>query len=237
LHHVVLDRWSRGSSFVHTRDARVKIFVAFAYLVALGTTPRITLAAAACYAALLVTAIVAARLPLAGVAARAAVVLPFAVPLAAFSVLAGEPARAAALAVKSCLSAAAVVVLAGSTPLPKLLRGLESLGVPHFLTLVVQFLYRYLFVISEQAQHMRMAVLARGGGRRNRLPQASGAVATLFARSWARAEGIHGAMLARGFHGRMELLASARAGAADFLFLGAGLLLVTALRLAAGVLQ
>ena len=234
MHHVVLDRWSRASSFLHARDARIKIFVAFAYLVALGTTPRISLATGLCYAALVVAAIVAARLPLMGVAARAAAVLPFVVPFAAFSALAGEPSRAAALVVKSCLSATAVVVLAGSTPLPKLLGGLESLGVPRFLTLVIQFLYRYLFVISEQAQHMRMAVLARGGGRRNRLRQASGAVATLFARSWARADGIYGAMLARGFNGRMELLAPARAEAADFVFLATGLLLVTALRVAGG---
>jgi cobalt/nickel transport system permease protein len=230
VHHVVLDRWSRGSSFLHSRDARVKLLVAFAYLVAVGTLPGVTSRAAACCAAFILAAIAAARLPFLGVALRAAVVLPFVLPFAAFSVVAGDPPRAVALATKSYLSAAAVVVLVGSTPLPALLRALESLGVPRFLTLVVQFLHRYLFVISEQVQHMRMAMLARGGGRRRRFSQASGAVATLFARSWARAEGIHGAMLARGFEGRMTLLAPARAGAADFLFLATGILAAVALR-------
>jgi cobalt/nickel transport system permease protein len=153
---------------------------------------------------------------------------------ALFAALAGDPARAASLAVKSYLSAAAVLVLAGTTPLPKLVRGLESLGVPRFLTLVIQFLYRYLFVVSEQAQHMRMASLARGGGRIH-LRHAAGAVATLFGRSWARAEAIHGAMLARGFDGRMEPLAQPRLGAADFALLAAGVAAPVALRLAIGV--
>ncbi len=235
MHHVVLERWSRGESFLHARDARVKVLVLLAYLVALATTTPMTAAAGACYAALVATAIVAARLPLAGLALRAATVLPFAGTFALFSVLAGDESRALSLVSKSYLSAAAVLTLAGTTPLPKLLRGLESLGVPRFLTLVIQFLYRYLFVISEQAQHMRMAALARGGGRL-RLAHAAGAAATLFGRSYARAEGIHGAMLARGFQGRMELLAEARLGPADLLFLLGGVGLATALRLAMGTL-
>jgi cobalt/nickel transport system permease protein len=232
LHHVVLERWSRGRSFVHARDARVKVLVLLAYLAAVATTSRFTLGGGACYAAVLAAAAVAAGLPVAGLALRAAAVLPFAGAFALFSLLAGDPGRAAALLTKSYLSAAAVLVLAGTTPLPKLVRGLESLGVPRFLTLVIQFLYRYLFVISEQAQHMRMASLARGG--RSRFSHAAGAVATLFGRSYARAEGIHGAMLARGFDGRMEPLARPRFGWADILFLTAGVAAAAALRLALG---
>ena len=233
MHHVVLERWSRGASFLHARDARVKVLVLLTYLVALATTTPITPTAVAGYAALVAAASVAARLPLGGVALRAAAVLPFAGTFALFSVLAGDGARAVSLVSKSYLSAAAVLTLAGTTPLPKLVRGLESLGVPRFLTLVIQFLHRYLFVISEQAQHMRLAALARGGGRL-RLTHAAGAAATLFGRSYARAEGIHGAMLARGFHGRMELLAEARLGPADVLFLLAGVAAATALRVAVG---
>jgi cobalt/nickel transport system permease protein len=241
LHHVVLERWSRGSSILHARDARVKILVTLAYLVALGTTPRITPALAACYAALLVGGIAVARLPLAGVLGRAAAVLPFSATFALISVISGDAARAEGLVVKSWLSASAVLLLAGTTPLPLLLRGLESLGVPRFLALVIQFLYRYLFVISEQVQHMRMAALARASrsrGRRRvaeRFRAAAGAVSTLFARSEARAEAIHGAMLARGFAGRIEPLVVARIAASDLLFLAAGVAAAAAPRLLQGI--
>ena len=87
--------------------------------------------------------------------------LPFTAVFAAVSWLAGDPARGAALVLKSYLSALAVLLLVSTTPLPVLLRGFEIAGAPRFLLMVAQFLYRYLFVISEEAQHMRKAAAWR----------------------------------------------------------------------------
>ena len=114
---------------------------------------------------------------------------------------------------KSYLSALAVLLLVSTTPLPVLLRGFEMTGAPRFLLMVAQFLYRYLFVISEEAQHMRKARMARGAtvgglaGNAARFRAAAGALAVLFARSYARAEEIHRAMLARSFPGYFRPLA------------------------------
>jgi len=227
LHHAVLDHWSRGRGVLHARDGQVKILLLIALLIAVATTPRLTAANVAGYAITVLAAAALARLPLPAVLLRAAVVLPFSATFAAVSLLAGDSQRAAALVLKSYLSAAAVLVLVGCTPLARLLRALEGLRVPRFLLLVVQFLYRYLFLISEQAQHMRLAALSRGGWR---FRLAAGAVANLFVRSYARAEGVHRAMLARGFQGETVLLAAPRADWRDWLFLLCGLVLVTALR-------
>jgi cobalt/nickel transport system permease protein len=102
---------------------------------------------------------------------------------------------------------------------------MERLGIPRLLVLVAQFLYRYLFVLSEQAQHMRLAAACRDGGararRRSGFRAASGALAVLFARSYQRAEGIHRAMQARGFRGRFALLHVPRFDARDGVFLAA----------------
>jgi cobalt/nickel transport system permease protein len=232
LHHLVIEGWSRRSSVLHARDARVKVVVLAAFLAALGTTTRMSAAAAACWAALLGCGVLLGRLPALALAARAAAVLPFSGVFALFSALEGDAARAANLLTKSYLSAAAVLVLAGTTPLPRLLGGMESLGAPRFLVLVVQFLYRYLFVISEQAQHMRLAAVSRASRRRIDWRRAAGAVSVLFAKSYARADGIHHAMVARGFTGKTELLAPARLVAADGLFLAAGVAAIVGLRAA-----
>jgi len=217
LHHVVLERWSRGNSLIHRRDPRAKIVTLLVFLVVLATAQHNLVTLSLALFALLLAAVIAARLPLAGALGRAGIVLPFTAVFAAICWLAGDPVRGIALLLKSYLSALAVLVAVSTTPLPVLIRGLETMGVPRFLLMVAQFLYRYLFVISEEAQHMSKAAASRGAtarslvGGRSRFRAAAGALAVLFARSYGRAEDVHRAMLARGFAGHFRTL-----GALDF---------------------
>jgi cobalt/nickel transport system permease protein len=236
VHHVTLDRWSRGASALHRRDPRVKIAAVLVFLVVLATAHRELAWLGAALFAVLCVAARQARLPLAGALARAAAVLPFTAVFAGVSWLAGDPARGAALVMKSYLSALAVLLLVSTTPLPLLLRGFEMTGAPRFLLMVAQFLYRYLFVVSEEAQHMRKAALARGatvGGLGNaaRFRAAAGALAVLFARSYARAGEIHRAMLARGFPGYFRPLIELHFHGDDVMFLVVGVLTPVALRI------
>jgi len=233
LQHVVLERWSRGNSFVHRRDARAKILGMLAFLVVVATSSPAFQLLAMFYLALLLAAIVSARLPILGMLRRAAMILPFSLTFAAISWISGDSQRAVLLVERSYLSALAALLLVSTTPLPQLLRGLEMLGVPDFLLMVAQFLHRYLFVIVEQAHRMRMAGLCRGGlsRGRGRFHAAAGALGVLFARSYERAGHIHRSMVSRGFQGHFRLLSAARFGLADagFVCLAAGLPLAAAL--------
>jgi cobalt/nickel transport system permease protein len=135
---------------------------------------------------------------------RAAAVLPFALCFAVATVLAGDSARAAGLVIRAYLSALAALLLIATAPMPDLIAGLEWLRVPRFLLQVMQFLYRYLIVLVEEATAMRQAGSARGGSvRKLQFRQAAAAAGVLFARSYARAEAIHRAMLSRGFEGHL----------------------------------
>ena len=238
MHHLVLERWSRGVSPVHRRDPRAKILPLIVFLVALATAHRALPFLSAGLLVLLAAALIWARLPLAGALARAAVVLPFTLVFASISWLSGDPARGLSILVKSYLSALAVLLVVSTTPLPSLLRGLEMTGAPRFLLLVAQFLYRYLFVLVEEAEHMGKAAAARGASARQwmaggaRFRAAAGALAVLFARSYGRAEHIHRAMVARGFQGRFEPLEAAPLRASDAAFAVIASLLPVALRIA-----
>jgi len=216
LHHVVLERWSRGTSFLHRRDARAKILALLVFLIVVAISNRQFEFLALYYSGLLLASVVAARLPVLGALRRAAVVLPFSLTFAGLCWISGEPRRAALLVEKSYLSALAALLLVATTPLPQLLRGLDMLGVPGFLLMVAQFLYRYLFVITEQAHRMRLAGLCRGG---RGFRASAGALGVLFARSYERAECIHRAMVARGFQGHFQLLCTTRFRLADTAFL------------------
>jgi cobalt/nickel transport system permease protein len=235
---LALDQWSRRDGPMHRRDPRAKTAALLFFLVLVATAHRQLLPLTAAWLSALALATAWARLPVSGLLGRAALVLPFSAVFASVTWFAGDAPRAAALVYKSYLSAAAVLLVVGTTPIPLLLRGLESVGVPRFLLMVMQFLYRYLFVIVEEAQVMRTAAAARGAtvrgiiGQRARFRAGTGALAVLFARSYQRAEDVHRAMLARGFEGHFRALCQPAFAAADVLFVLAAAAGAAGLRIA-----
>jgi cobalt/nickel transport system permease protein len=219
-----------------SRDARSKIIALIVFLVVISTASRDFAKSATALGLLLAAACVWARVPLPAALRRAAIVLPFTLCFAAACWMAGDAERGAVLAAKSYLSCLAVWLVLATTPLPALLNGLEGLGAPRFLLVVAQFVYRYLFVISEEARQMAQAAAVRQGSARAfarlRFRAAAGALAVLFARSYRRAGEIHHAMLARGFGGAMRSLEAPRFQPADAAFLALASLAPVLVRLA-----
>jgi cobalt/nickel transport system permease protein len=236
VHHVVLDRWSQQDSIIHRLDPRAKIAGAAFLLLGISLLHPVAVAPCALLAASLAATLLLSRLPVGQIVLRAAIVLPFSAVVGLAAWFAGDSARAISIVVKSYLSCLCVLVLVAATPLPALLRGLEWLRVPALLITVAQFLYRYLFIVSEQAQRMIAAARCRGaqaGARRIRFQAAAGAVGVLFARSYDRAEGVQRAMAARGYSGRFPSARLARCGAADFIYASAAAVVAAAANLLA----
>ncbi|MBI4903476.1 MAG: energy-coupling factor transporter transmembrane protein EcfT [Acidobacteria bacterium] len=232
--HAVVDVWSRGDSPLHRLDARVKILALLAFLLSMATLHPFPGAALAGFGAMALLGIVFSRLPFAALLLRACAVLPFTITFAAISAWNGDAGRAWGLLAKAFLSALAVLLLAGTTPMPRLLNAAHALRCPRILVLVVQFLHRYLFVLLEQAAHMRAASLCRGYRSSKRtvsetMEAAAGMLSVLFARSYERADAIHRSMMARGFRGEIPLLDQPALHGRDFVFL------VTCIALAAGI--
>ena len=228
-----LERWSRQGSFVHRRHASAKVIVTLALLLAISTLTDHTPVICVLYFALLIAVTAAARLPLSAILLRAAAILPFAFTFAFVSAIAGDPARAAMLIVRGYLSAFAAVLLMSTTTMPDLVAGLEWLHFPTFLLQVMQFLYRYLTVLMNEGASMRQASLARAVSMRIlRFRHASGAAGVLFARSWARAQAIHRAMISRGFDGHMPAFTRAPFGLADAAFAAGAAILIAGMRVA-----
>jgi cobalt/nickel transport system permease protein len=204
LRHARIERWSQGSSGIHRLHASAKIIAALTILICIATLTRHSIYACLAYLILLAAMIAAAHLPLGRILSSAAAVLPFAVCFAVVSAISGEPDRAVMLLVRGYLSSLTALLLIATTPMPELLAGLELLQAPKFLIQVMQFLYRYLIVLMEEAGAMRDAGASRAGSIRSlELRKAAGAAGVLFARSYGRAQAIHQAMLARGFDGHI----------------------------------
>lgn len=187
------------------RDARAKLAAALVYLVCVGTTAAGNYQRMAALAAVAAIWILIARAGVFQPLLKASAILPFPLSFGLISWwVSGDPAVAAALVVRSYLSAVVVVLLMSTTTLADIFRGLQSFGVPPVLVLVLQSLTRYLQVVVDQGLRMRRASISRSGnkGRRYSLwRRAGGALAVLFGKSYGRADNVHQAMLARGFRG------------------------------------
>ena len=62
---------------------------------------------------------------------------------------------------KAAIGALSAVLLGATTSFPDILHGLERLRVPRLLTVIAAFMYRYVFVIVDEARRMRAALAAR----------------------------------------------------------------------------
>jgi cobalt/nickel transport system permease protein len=103
------------------------------------------------------------------------------------------------------------ILLTATTPFPDVLHALGHLRVPSVLVAIVAFMYRYLFVLTDEAQRLMRARAARsarppgggGGGTLRWRAQVTGSMAgQFFVRSYDRSERVYQAMLARGYSGR-----------------------------------
>ncbi len=228
MHGNFLDRYIQGASLVHRLDARLKLLATLAFvLVATGSPPR-AWPAFVVLGLLALGAVAAARIPLGVALRRSAVALPFAGMVALSlpftrggQVLWSWPPLGLAVTDEGLILFGAVlakawlsVLLAGllisTTPFTQVIRAARSLRLPAILASTISFMYRYLFVLVDEAGRLMTARAARsvGPGRTVwwRARVLGGMIGSLFIRSYERSERIYAAMLARGFAGELRSL-------------------------------
>jgi cobalt/nickel transport system permease protein len=226
-----LDRYHQGTSLIHDLDPRLKLLATLAFVLAATTTPPRGWPAFALLALLAVATTVVAKIPLSEGLKRSSIALPFAgmVALSLPFTQAGEVVWAwhpfgwklsvtdeglllfGAVVVKAWLSVMVSGLLIATTPFQDLLKAMQALSVPAILTATISFMYRYLFVLVDEASRLQTAREARstGSGRSVwwRARVLGNMIGSLFIRSYERSERIYAAMLSRGFSGEIRSLA------------------------------
>ena len=107
------------------------------------------------------------------------------------------------IVVKGTLGVLAAVILSTTTTAREILRGLETLKLPTIMVQIASFMLRYINVISDEMERMKVARESRGfvaTGIKHWKVLAT-AAAALFIRSYERGERVHLAMLSRGYTG------------------------------------
>jgi cobalt/nickel transport system permease protein len=123
--------------------------------------------------------------------------------------------RFVSIVMRSWLAVQMAILLVATTPFPDLMHALRHLHVPHLITTIVSFMYRYLFVLADEvmrllrARESRSARLPgyRSGGTLTWRARVAGYMAgQLFLRSYERSDRVYNAMLARGYTGEFFTL-------------------------------
>jgi cobalt/nickel transport system permease protein len=99
------------------------------------------------------------------------------------------------------------LLLIAITSFPGICEALARLKVPRIFVVQLLFLYRYIFVLLEEAMKMLRAREARSFGKKGKeIKTYISLLSVLLLRSVERAERIHQAMLSRGFQGEIRVL-------------------------------
>ena len=227
----ILNRYLEGESFLHTADSRVKLFITLGFIFAITSVPPGAWPAFGAFLLLVWGSVAWSRVGLGLIFRRSLLAVPFiliALPTvftkpgsAVFelNVLVGHLTATSegleffgSVFLKSWASVTAAALLTATTPPLRLLDALRALKVPAILVAIVMLMYRYLFVLVDEAQRLMRArsarsatVGAQSGGSILWRGKVTGRMAgSLFIRTLDRGERIYLAMLARGYDGSLR---------------------------------
>lgn len=259
MHVHFLDPYRPRSSPIHTLDARIKLILAGAFILTAalapnGAWPLYVLLFALVYSAELISDLgpfyVLRRAVLALPFVLAALPLIFTVPgprlylihLGTVSISLSEAGvvRFLSVSLKSWLSVQAAILLSACTSFPDLLVAMRALRVPRLLVAIIGLMWRYLFVLADEALRLLRARdsrsgdsgdprLKRGGTLTWRAHVTGGMAGSLFLRAFERSDRIYAAMVARGYDGEPRSLSVPQAPPVQWALLAAALLLLAAL--------
>lgn len=259
MHFHFLDPYHHSHSLIHLLDARVKLLLALAYILASALTPAGAWPIYILLLAILLGVEVLSEESLGFYFKRSLLALPFvlaAAPLV-FTVpgdalltlwLGGVQITASlqglerflSVLFKSWISVQMAIVLTTTTTFPDLLLALRALRLPRLLVAVIGLMWRYLFVLADEVLRLSRARAARSGvsddaGRKSggsvawRARVTGGMVGNLFLRSFERSDRIYVAMLSRGYDGEVRGLPQKAPTAAAWIILAIGLFLLAVL--------
>jgi cobalt/nickel transport system permease protein len=126
----------------------------------------------------------------------------------------------ASILIRFILTVGAALTLIAVTGFNSVCMALEKLGAPRFFAVQLLFLYRYLFVLMDEAVRMvRARSLRMFNGRGMGLAAYGSMLGHLLLRTLDRAQRIHSAMWCRGFDGTIKVMKPLSLGVREFAFM------------------
>jgi len=219
------DPSSEADTALHRLDPRVKLVVALCLILIAGLMPNGAFGAYIILFALMMAGAVIAHVSPALVVTRSLAVLPFslaavtliftgpepylaALPVTGWPVSEPGLVRCASIVFKSLISVQAAILLIATTRFTTLLWAMSFLRIPKVLVAIISFMYRYLFLLADEAARLARARDSRSAVSAGSAPSlifrartTGRMIGNLIVRAFERSERVYNAMLSRGYTG------------------------------------
>lgn len=229
-----LDTLSYKNTVIHRLDPQTKVIATFAFVVTVVSFPKYAVTGLLPFFLFPVLLFALGDIPVWFILRKVLAVSVFAVFVGIFNPLldnhamynffglqiSGGWVSFLSIILKFLLTISAALLLIATTSFPGICQALGKMGIPGLFISQLLFLYRYIFVLMEEAMRMVRAREMRSFGARGQgLRTFVSLIGTLFLRTVERAERIYCAMLSRGFTGTVHFVKTYRFGAGDLAFL------------------
>ncbi len=229
-----LDSLAYRDTLVHRIDPRAKLLATLAFIVTVVSFPRYEITGLLPFFLFPAISLSLGDIPLKFILKKVLIVSAFAVFIGIFNPLFdrgiafsffGIPiswgwVSFASIMLKFFLTISSALLLIATTSFPGICHAMQRLGMPEIFVSQLLFLYRYLFVLIEEAARIVRARDMRSFGKRGSGIRPFVSLAgTLFLRTVERAERVYRAMLSRGFSGRLQAARPSAMSVRDTLFL------------------
>ena len=242
-----LDLLAMGQSPVHRLDPRAKVLTTLCFILCVVSFHRYEVSAMLPFLIYPAALIALGGLPLGYIARKIVIVIPFALVIGIFNPIFdrqvvmqlgsleiwGGWMSCLSILIRAILTASVAIILVAVTGFPSICAALEKLAMPRVFAVQLLFLYRYIFVLTDEVVRTARARQLRTFGKRGLgIRQFGSMVGHLLLRTWDRAERIHMAMLARGFAGEFHTSRQkSHFGREELVFMGGWIALFILLRL------
>jgi cobalt/nickel transport system permease protein len=217
-----LDRLAYQDTPVHRLDPRAKVLTTLVFLVCVVSFGKYDFLPLLPFAVFPLVMASEGNLPFGFLARKVLIVSPFALTIGMFNPLidgavvaqlgalgiSGGWISFASILLRFALTTIAALVLIGTTSFTGVCMAIERMGAPDVFATQLLLLYRYIFVLGEEAMRMSRARALRSfGGRGMGLRVYGQMLGSLLLRTYDRAQRVYLAMLCRGFDGHVRVRA------------------------------
>jgi cobalt/nickel transport system permease protein len=214
-----LDLLACGDTSLHRLDPRAKVIVTALFVMLVVSHDSYELAALFPFLIFPAAMIAAGNLPFSYLLRKVLLLCPFIIVVGMFNPLidraivlqlgsfaiSGGWLSFFSIITRSILTFGSAFTLLALTGFPGVCQALEQLGMPRPFAVQLLFLYRYIFILTEEGGRAARACQLRSCGKNGLGIKSYGSLTGhLLLRTWQRAERVHISMLSRGFDGRFH---------------------------------